>query len=724
MIAKLQKHTKTKKPLVVVYALCFVFIFFHGLLSLIDYQKEMPAAKLHKPVQLSGVVASLPDIERGFASFLFRTEYGLIKLSVYPNNKFNLWRIKPGMKFRFWVKLRPPSGFKNPYVFDYGRWMRLKGIKATGYVVAKKGVSSLGESPFYFVEQLRYKIQKILNRSIEDKQLRALSAALLLGNKNELTSQDKKLFQQTGTSHLIAISGLHIGLIAFFAFVLVRIFWSLSIRACQWVPAQKIALVGAIFAAFFYSLLAGFSIPTQRAFIMVLVFSIAMLGQRKMNSLKILLLAGIIVVLWRPLSFFEVGFWLSFSAVLFLIFIARVVAGIKGIRKYVYIQFLLMLMLIPLTVYWFQGFSLIGVIANLLAIPWVSFIVVPSLFINLLLECFNIALWQISAKSISILIDWLSVLPYHDWYIQWHYISLWVALSVLFGIVMLLLPLRWPYKLLAICFIIPILQRPMWPETLKAKITVLDVGHGLSVVIEMKDYTVVYDTAAAKGNKFSIAYLSVIPYLKSQGVRYINTLVISHSDKDHTGGLEALLQHFRVDEIIASDEVDLKAYPLAKDIPLIRCNSTQSWQYHNVHFDFFDNSHFAGNNGSCVLKVSFEGQSVLFTGDIEKKAERFLLKTAKNQLKSTVLIAPHHGSKSSSSQAFINAVNASSVIFSAGDHQGFQVPNKEVQLLYQQSGAQVYSTNGVGAVIIYINKDGKIQLKSYQDVAETLYIVQ
>ncbi|MBK2123995.1 ComEC/Rec2 family competence protein, partial [Fangia hongkongensis] len=172
MIAKLQKHTKTKKPLVVVYALCFVFIFFHGLLSLIDYQKEMPAAKLHKPVQLSGVVASLPDIERGFASFLFRTEYGLIKLSVYPNNKFNLWRIKPGMKFRFWVKLRPPSGFKNPYVFDYGRWMRLKGIKATGYVVAKKGVSSLGESPFYFVEQLRYKIQKILNRSIEDKQLR------------------------------------------------------------------------------------------------------------------------------------------------------------------------------------------------------------------------------------------------------------------------------------------------------------------------------------------------------------------------------------------------------------------------------------------------------------------------------------------------------------------------------------------------------------------------
>lgn len=125
-----------------------------------------------------------------------------------------------------------------------------------------------------------------------------------------------------------------------------------------------------------------------------------------------------------------------------------------------------------------------------------------------------------------------------------------------------------------------------------------------------------------------------------------------------------------------------------------------------------------------MLKVSFEGQSVLFTGDIEKKAERFLLKTAKNQLKSTVLIAPHHGSKSSSSQAFINAVNASSVIFSAGDHQGFQVPNKEVQLLYQQSGAQVYSTNGVGAVIIYINKDGKIQLKSYQDVAETLYIVQ
>jgi len=268
-----------------------------------------------------------------------------------------------------------------------------------------------------------------------------------------------------------------------FAFVLFRVLWSFSPRACQLISAQKIGMIAAIIAAFIYSLMAGFSIPTQRAFIMVAVFAIALLSYRKFNNFRVLFIAGVLVTLWRPFSILEAGFWLSFMAVFFLLFIAERIRNITGLKKYILIQVLLMLLLIPLSIYWFNAFSVIGMVANLLAIPWVSFVVVPGLFINFILSIVNCGQWWLSSWSIEVLLKWLTFLSNYGFYIDWHYISLWITIIAISGIMLLVLPVKLPTRLLACIFILPLFQAPPWPKNLQSRITILDVGHGLAAVI-------------------------------------------------------------------------------------------------------------------------------------------------------------------------------------------------------------------------------------------------
>ncbi|WP_119344099.1 DNA internalization-related competence protein ComEC/Rec2 [Facilibium subflavum] len=704
-VMEMKNSTSKRSTFIFLIVIILLLVALHGLFVIKSHTKSFPQDKLYQHVEITGVVASLIDKDKSMASFLFKTEEGLIKLNIYPNKYLGFWKLTPGTKWQLWVKLKPPQGFKNPYVFDYAYWISLQGVKATGYVITNKPYVFKGVDSSYFVDRMRYAIQKMLDKHIENQQVRALASALLIGNKNEMTTTDKKIFQQTGTSHLIAISGLHIGLIALFAFFIGRLCWSFSISACQKIPAQSVGLISAVIAAFIYSMLAGFSIPTQRAFIMVFVFSVALLSYRKINSVNVLIIAGIIVVLWYPFSVFEAGFWLSFSAVLFLIFISRLVAEIKGVKKYIMIQCLLMILLIPLTIYWFDAFSVIGVIANLLAIPWVSFIVVPGLFINFMLTAIGLSQWWLSILSLTYLIKWLTWLADHGLYFSWHHLSLLATVSAILGVIGFLLPLKWHARLLSCCLILPIFQKPMWPVDIIAKATVLDVDHGLAVVVQMKDYTVVYDTAGARGQKFVLAYLTLIPFLKAQGVQKIDKLIISHMDQDHSGGLDALLNNFDVKEVIANQKI--------QGLENKKCNDKTSWQHQGVDFTFLNDNHFTGNNGSCVLKVGQGRRSLLLTGDIYKKAERRLLTLNKDALNSEAMVAPHHGSKRASSRQFVDAVNPRYVIFSNGDHQGFSLPDQKTKQSYLDIGSQIYSTAVDGAIMVYFYKDKPSKVVSY-----------
>ena len=227
-----------------------LIIALHGVWMSYIYFQSYPSDKLDKKINLKGVVASLVDQDKTVCKFLFNTEDGLLRLSLYPNKNLRPWQLTPGSRWKLMLKLQNPSGYYNPGVFNYAHWLNRQGTKAVGYVVVDEKAQFQGIDYRYFVERMRYKIQRILNKNIKDIPLRALASALLIGNKNELTLEDKKLFQQTGTSHLIAISGLHIGMIALFAFLMMRILWSLSIRLCQWIPAQKVALIAAVISAF------------------------------------------------------------------------------------------------------------------------------------------------------------------------------------------------------------------------------------------------------------------------------------------------------------------------------------------------------------------------------------------------------------------------------------------------------------------------------------------
>lgn len=676
----------------------------HGIWVLYVYSQSYPQDKLEQRIVITGVVASLIDEDKAVSKFLFATKEGLLRLSLYSSRNLRPWQLTPGSRWQLTVKLKEPSGFSNPNVFSYATWLKRQGVKAVGYVITTEQVKFKGIDYFYFVERMRYKIDRILGRNIKDIQLRALASALLIGNKNDLTLEDKRLFQQTGTSHLIAISGLHIGMIALFAFAFVRVLWSLSIGLCQRFPAQKAALIAAILSAFSYSLLAGFAIPTQRAFIMVLVFSVGLLTNRKINSFYLLLLAALIIVLWHPLSLFDPGFWLSFMAVFFLIVINRALLLLKRLQRYVLIQLVLMVLLIPLTIFWFQGFSLISVVANLLAIPWLSFLIVPSLFINLLLWLCGIDLWFISAYLIEALVWWLQVLPTSSLFFHWHSISIFATGSAITGLLLLLFPLPWHVRLLGMVMLMPLAQKDRLETDVVLKLTVLDVDHGLAVVMQTATDVIVYDTAGSANKKFVVAEQTLIPYLKNQGVHRIDRLIISHLDKDHSGGLQSVLNHFDVKEVIANEKIAA----LNNGI----CQSGMKWQLDGVNFQFLTANHLTGNNGSCVLKVSVQGKSILLTGDIYKTAEHYLLKTYPEILASTILLAPHHGSGSSSSREFIKTVEPEYVIFSSSTHEGFKHPHNEVVQTYLDEGAKILNTAQHGAITAVFKDNGELSIQT------------
>ncbi|MDA0909983.1 MAG: DNA internalization-related competence protein ComEC/Rec2 [Proteobacteria bacterium] len=684
--------------------LLLLLITMHGLWVLYGYAKKYPENQLNKKIMIEGVVASLIDRDKAVSKFLFATKDGLIRLSLYPNKNLKPWQLTPGSRWRLYVKLQMAKGFSNPGVFNYANWLKRQQVKAVGYVSTTEKAQFRGIDYRYFVERLRYRIERILQKTIKDKQLRALASALLIGNKNELTLEDKRLFQQTGTSHLIAISGLHIGMIALFAFCLLRVLWSCSVRLCQWLPAQKAGLIAAVISAFGYSLLAGFAIPTERAFIMVLVFSVGLFINRKINSFYLLLMAGVIIVLWQPLSLFEPGFWLSFMAVFFLIIINRSLLSLAKFKRYLLIQLLLMILLIPLTIFWFQGFSMVGVIANLVAIPWVSFLVVPSLFINLLLLLFGINLWFISAYFIQFLVLWLNLLPVDMLFFYWHSISMLAVISAVIGLTLLLFPLPWYLRVLSIALFLPIFQKARLSSDVAFKMTVLDVGQGLAIVIQTPETVVVYDTAGGNGKKFIIAEQTLIPYLKHQGIHHIDTLIISHKDKDHSGGLEHMLNEFTVTNIFSNEKIS--------DVNSEICHESLQWQVHGVSFQFLTANHLKGNNGSCVLKVNFNDQSVLLTGDIYKTAERHLLNNHRRLLPSTILLAPHHGSSSSSSKDFIEAVSPKYVIFSSGKHDGFKHPHSEVVQNYQAAGIKILNTAQNGAITAIFKDNGELVIET------------
>ena len=709
----------------------FSFILFGFILSagysLFVQSHYLPASVESQEILIVGQVTDLPVRESGSIKFLFNVdkvvlpEHDLafpkkIQLRWYGQNK----NVHSGEKWQLLVKLKRPHGLFNPHGFDYEKWLFHQGIGATGYVRQADLNIRIAEADVRHIGAWREALQRYLDHSLEGYAHLGVIKALVLGDRSDISANEWGVFRKTGTSHLIAISGLHIGLVSALMFGLIR--W-LVLR----VPlisrfANRYAIAAAITSATFYAALAGFSLPTQRALIMLSVVLFGVLWQRHYKPFHIISVALLAVLVYDPLAPMSPGFWLSFGAVLVILY--GVVGRVKKTgfaRQLVRVQWWVSIGLMPLTVFFFQQVSLVGPLANLVAVPFVSFVVVPLLILALLLSAIDYSLGALLLNVCAFLFDLLWLLLNELASLEfstllWSPISLLACVLAVMGVAFMLMPKSVLPKPL-VCFLFLPLFFPIQADELEQeefKLVLLDVGQGLSAIIHTAEHTVVFDTGAKYSEKSNVASTVIVPYLLGEGVKKVDQLVISHGDNDHAGGAQTVLSSLPVKQLLTSVP---EMFP--KDSPVL-CEVGMGWTLDGVSFEFLSPAAdhlFDGNNASCVLKVSSSNGRVLLTGDIEKHVESSLVRSQSEKLKNDVLIAPHHGSTSSSTIDFIKAADPEFVLFSAGYKNRFGFPKETVVKRYKTLGIKTFNTAEQGAITAHFVNNKPIELKSFREEA-------
>lgn len=688
------------------------------------------AAELEgRDVEVVGFVASLPSIRERSTGFDFEIREmrlegralegpGRVRLSWY-GRAGSLPRIAPGEHWRLTVRLKRPHGFRNPGGFDYERWLFQHRIRATGYVRAKSMRQHLGSEPLrYPVQSLRHALLGRLSQALGDRPAAGIIRALAAGERADISPAQWETLRRTGTSHLVAISGLHIGLVAGLVFWLARGLWRWAGRGAERLPAPKFAALAALLAAAGYAALAGFSIPTQRALIMVLVVMLAVLSQRVTAPGRTLALALLAVLVWDPLAAVAPGFWLSFVAVAAILFALGGQWGhLSWWRRWGRVQWAVALALFPLLAAVFGQASLIAPLANLVAVPLFGLVVVPLTLVGSAVAALAPipGSWLLQGASRVVefawpMLEWLGGLPFATW--DAGAVSGWSLALAAAGCALLLAPRGLPARWTGILMLLPlVLLRPERPDTGQAWLTLLDVGQGLAAVVQTQRHTLVFDTGARFSSRFNAGEAVVAPYLRARGVRQVDTLVISHGDNDHIGGLDALLRQTVVRRVFTS--VPGQVAKIVGDGPQTarRCARGVRWHYDGVEFEFLGPQPDAlpvarreaarrrsGNNLSCVLQVRAANGTLLLTGDIERRAERELVDTWGEALRSTVLVAPHHGSKTSSTAAFLRHVQPRLALFPAGYRNRYGFPADSVLARYHALGVQTLATAEQGAI--------------------------
>jgi competence protein ComEC len=510
----------------------------------------------------------------------------------------------------------------------------------------------------------------------------------------------------------MAIAGLHIGFMAFLAHFIVEMLWRRIPRLALKIPAPHAGAIAALLMALTYSAMAGFSIPTQRACLMLFLFLSALLFRRQLAAWQAWSAALLCVVLINPLSVLTESFWLSFGSV------ALIIYGVSGRLspnglwwKWGRIQWVIAIGLVPFSIALFQQCSLISFIANSVAIPWVGFIVVPLCFLGTFLLLFSAKIGGLvlclADKILSVLwivLTWFAHLPGVVWY---QFIpSLWMIIAGIIGMIFLLLPIGFPGRFFSVVWLLPlILYKPAVPKTGDVWLTVLDVGQGLSAVVQTEKHILVFDTGPRFSPSFDMGESVVTPFLHSIGAHHLDMLVISHGDNDHIGGAKAVINAMPVLSIKTSVPQSLPGADY--------CSRGLTWQWDEVNFAFIyptaDNLSF-NNDSSCVLRITRGKQHILLTGDIEKYAENELVENQLSQLPADILVAPHHGSKTSAQKKFIQAVGPKYVLYAIGYHNRYHFPHVSVMQTYKDFGVEQYDTAKSGAIQFVLNKPEKLPL--------------
>ena len=663
-------------------------------------------------IQVEGRVLGLPQHDERKVRFDFAVSKSKLETKLPEKIRLSWFfpdqQIKAGQYWQFTVKLKQPHGRFNPGGFDYEKWLFMQNIGATGYVKTRPPPRLIiTRSSCQNFDCLRQLVADNLTELIGHVENSGLIKALTIGERHDISHKQWDIFRKTGTVHLVAISGLHIGLIAGLAYLLAL---KTGIRLNMTSP-QVIAAFFSIIVALFYAALAGFSLPTQRALLMLSIAMVAISWQRNIKPVNTLALTMFTVLIFDPLAVLSAGFWLSFSAVVLIIYSLAGRLGKSGYWKTaIKINWVTAIGLAPLLLFYFQQVSIISPIANLVAVPVISLLVVPLCLIAVVLMFLIPGL----AGYLFILVDnilqalWsflseIAQLPYAS--ISTTAVPFYAIPFALLGLLILLAPRGIPGRWLGLVLLLPLLiVNVTKPEQGEVTMTVLDVGQGLSTVIETSKHVLVFDTGAKYSNQYDMGDAVVTPFLNSKGIEVVDTLLISHGDNDHIGGAESVIKQSRVEKILTSVPGALANY-----LP-VQCQAGQSWEWDNVLFEILwpmQNS-FSKNNNSCVLKVSSKQGSFLLTGDIEAEAENGLIKKYAEKLKSDILIAPHHGSKTSSTLTFLKWVNPDIVLIPSGYRNRFSFPHKEVLQRYKVLNVSWMNTANDGALIVKMHNNSVI----------------
>jgi competence protein ComEC len=681
---------------------------------------QLPLAWETKDIQLTGVIAALPQrFERG-ERFEFDVESVQTRGASVPGRIMLAWyhswddldevdelveprAVRPGERWRFTVRLKRPHGNANPHSFDYEAWLLERNIRATGTIRQRAEIERLETfvpRPAYGVERLRDFIRSRFVSVLPDAPYLGVLIALTVGDQRAIPNAQWQVFNRTGVTHLVSISGLHVTMIAALFAALVNWLWRRSERLMLWLPAQQAAVVAGWLAAFAYALLAGFEVPAQRTLYMLSVIALALWSGRNFGVSRTLLLALLVVLVLDPWAVLATGFWLSFGAVALLFYVSSARVGeLRGwqaaLARWGVTQWAVTVGSLPLLLLFFQQFSLVSPLANALAIPFVSFIITPLALAFAVLPwppLLHFDHWLMAL--LMALLEWLAGWP------VWQQAAppLWASLLAMAGVVWLLLPRGFPARWLGLCLLMPALVwPPPRPDPGAAWVDVLDVGQGLAVLVRTAGHTLLYDTGPLYSAESNAGLRVVVPYLRATGVRQLDTLVVSHRDKDHAGGVTAVQAYLPVTRLLTSIP-ELGGEP---------CTAGQQWIWDGVRFAILnpESDDYAlrskkTNSMSCVLRISNANGSALLTADIEAADERAMIARLPDLLRSEVLVVPHHGSNASSTAEFIAAVSAREAIFSAGYRNSFNHPRHDV--LERYAASRQWRTDRDGAVRIVL----------------------
>ena len=693
---------------------------------------ELPPAWEGRDIEIEGVVAGLPQPGERGRRFVFAPDRvatagvvvpSLVSLTAYSEEGSRdpspALAARAGERWRLTVRLKRPRGLATPHAFDVEPWSFARSLRATGYVRASPVAQRLsGHEPGWPQSLHRYRegVRDGIRDALGEGRFAGVVAALVMGDQDAIDAADWRTFWRTGIGHVVSISGLHVTMLAALAFGIVAFAWARVPQLARRWPSRRAGLLVGVAAGLAYCLVAGYGVPAQRTAIMLAVAAAAAFAGRHSSASRVLAWAALAVVAIDPWAVLAPGFWLSFGAVGAILLATGLRTGsARPFAGAVAAQVATGLALLAPLAALFGEASVVSPVANAFAIPLVSFVIVPLAIAGGLLGWDAPLAWAHGIIEAGMgPLEWLAGLPWAV--IEFPAPPSWAVALALAGSAVALAPRGWPLRLCGLVLGLPlVLHTGPAPATGEAWVDVIDVGQGQAVAVRTASHALLVDAGPAWGRTADAGERVVVPFLRGEGVRRLDGIAVTHADDDHAGGAAS---------VIASRDPAWLLSPLSPRSALHGltgisrlCVAGLRWEWDGVRFVVLhpgaraiDEARRRENDRSCVIRVETAGGSALLAADVERGAEAEIVAAHGKRLRSEVLVVPHHGSRTSSTPAFIDAVAPAVAVVSAGWRNRFRHPSPEVLARYRARGIGVLRTDVDGAIRIVLPAVGDARL--------------